>query len=215
MTGVHRDVRRRWYVWLPAFGLVAGWMLAWAFFWQWSLLERFYPAPGAGVHVFPAQGTDLRILWIAAGVGLLLATAGVALWMQARAFGADSPRWNRFWLVSGVVLILIGLSLPIVFPSAGSLVIDERGRTVSLERRWLYAETSEAMGFDEIERVSLRIERRLVRAGGACQIGRGLSIITYDKTILAVPSDFPHEEVAALVVRISGATLEDLGAREC
>ena len=208
-------MRRRWYVWLPSFGLVAGWTLGWAFLWQTYLLERFYPAADAGIHVFAGHGTDLRILWITTGVSLFLGSTGVALLVQARGFAADSPQWNRFWLASGIVLILVGLSLPILFPSAGSLVVDERGRTVALERRWVYAEAAEAMAFDEIERVSLRIERRLVRAGGACQIGGGLSIITYDRTVLAVPADFPYEEVAALVVRATGATLEDIGRREC
>lgn len=205
------------YKWLPAFGLVIGWTFAWTYFWQTSLFERFYREASPGVTVFRGTGGDLRILWIAAGVGLVLACVGVSFLMARSVFGSDSPRWNCVWLVSGAVFILAGLSLPIIYPSTGSLVVDEHERIVALERRWLYAETTGALAFDDIERVNLREVRRLIRAGDdkACQIGRGLSIISHGRTRLEVPNDFPHREVAERVAEVVGVPLEEHGSREC
>ena len=205
------------YKWLPAFGLVIGWTVAWVLFWQTSLFERFYREASSGVTVFRGTGADLRVLWIAAGVGLVVAWIGVSFLALRSGFGSDSPRWNRGWLVAGAVLALIGFSLPVIYPSTGSLVVDEREQVVTLERRWLYAETTEAMAFDEIDRVNLREVRRLLRSGSGqtCQIGRGLSIINRDRTTMGIPGEFPQREIAELVAEVAGAVLEEHGSREC
>ena len=197
--------------------MVIGWTFAWTYFWQASLLEGFYREPSPGVTVFKGTGGDLRVLGIAAGVGPVFALIGVFLLMHRSIFRTDSPRWSRVWLASGAVFIVLGLSLPIIYPSAKSLVIDEHERVVALERRWLYAETAEALAFDEIERVSLRVVRTLVRVGNeeACQIGKGLSIIGPKRTWMEIPNDFPQEEVAEHVTEVVGAPLEQFGRREC
>ena len=164
---------RVWYKWPLAFGLVIGWTFVWTSAWRSSLFERSYREPGPGITVFTATGGDLGVLWVAAGVGLVFASLGVSFLVLRGIFGRGSPQWDRAWLVVGSILTLIGLSLPILYPSATSLVIDEPGQLVALERRWLYAETTEALTFNDIKKVNLRVERRLLRIGN---LSRGESI---------------------------------------
>ena len=206
-----------WYKWPLAFGLVIGWTFAWTSAWRSSLFERSYREPGPGITVFTATEGDLRVLWIAAGVGLVLASLGVSFLVLRGIFGPGSPQWDRVWLVVGSALTLLGLSLPILYPSATSLVVDEPGEIVSLERRWLYAEAADALAFSDIKKVNLRVERRLLRIGNeeACQVGRGFSIVGHDRTRLEIPGEFANEEVAVTVAGIAGALLEQLGATEC
>lgn len=208
---------RLWYKWPLAFGLVIGWTFVWTSAWRSSLFERSYRESGAGTTVFTATGGDLRVLWVAAGVGLAVASLGVGFLVLRNTFGRGSPQWDRVWLVAGSALTLLGLSLPILYPSATSLVIDEPAQVVALERRWLYAETAEAVAFDDIKKVNLRVERRLLRIGDeeACQVGRGFSIVSNDRTWLEMPGEFATEEIAVMVAGIAGAPLEQLGAREC
>lgn len=208
---------RRWYKWPLAFGLVIGWTFVWTSAWRSSLFERSYRESGPGVTVFTATEGDLRVLWVAAGVGLVVAFVGVAFLALRGIFGRGSPQWDRVWLVLGSALTLLGLSLPILYPSATSLVIDEPGQAVALERRWLYAGTAEPLAFDDIKKVNLRVERRLLRIGNeeACQVGRGFSIVGNDRTWLEMPGEFATAEIAETVARIAGAPLEQLGATEC
>ena len=208
---------RRWYKWPLAFGLVIGWTLGWTLAWRSLLFERFYHETSPGVSVFTASGGDLRVLWVASAVGFVLASAGVAFLLLRTMFGSGSPQWSRVWLIAGSVLTLIGLSMPLLYPSATSLVIDEPGGLVALERRWLYAETVEALAFGDIRKVNLRIERRLLRIGNeqACQIGRGFSIVGNDRTWLEIPGELAREEIAEAAAQAAGVPLEQLGATEC
>ena len=207
---------RNAYKWLAVLGLAIGWTFAWTYVWQTYLFEQFYLEPGPGLTLFTDERGDLRILWIAAAVGLLLTSIGIFFLVHIRIFGSYSPGWGRVWLVSGTVLTLIGLSLPILYPSTKNLVVDENAETVAMERRWLYAETTESMTFDEIERLNLGVQRRIVRGTqGACQIGMGLSIVRHDRTWLEIPKGFPLEEVAERVGEIAGVPVDFTGRREC
>ena len=208
---------RLWYKWLPIILFLVGWTSAWVFLWQGYLFELFDRQPTPDLTVFTARPGDVRILWTAAGAGLGLAGVGFFFLVHSRIFRSHSLWWSRTWLVTGVLLTLAGLSFPIVYPSARNLVIDERAGTIAVERRWLYAERVEALTFDEIHRVNLRVHRTLLRTGegGACQIGTGLSIVRRDSTWLEIPRGFPHEEVAARVAEIAGVPLVSAVVREC
>ncbi len=203
--------------WLPLSIPLAGWTLGWVYAWQAQLLERYGREAGPGLTVFEDTAGDLRVLWIASGIGLFLSIVGVSLLVSRRTFAADSPGWSRVWLVSGVVLLALGLSLPILFPSKTVMVLDERLGVFTVESRWLYAETADVLPFDEIARVNLRVHRKLQRIGNseACQVGRGLSIIRRDKTWLDIPSGFDHEAVASGVSDAAGVPLDETGLKEC
>lgn len=196
---------------------LAGWTLGWIYAWQAQLLERYGREAGPGLTVFENTAGDLRVLWIASGIGLFLSAVGVSLLVKRGVFASDSPGWSRVWLVSGVVLLALGLSLPILFPSKTLMVLDERLQVFTVESRWLYVETADVLPFDEIARVNLRVHRKLKRIGNreACQVGRGLSIIRRDKTWLEIPSGFDHEAVASGVADAAGVPLDKTGLKEC
>lgn len=206
-----------WSKWLPIILFLVGWTAAWVFLWQSYLFELFDREPRQGLTVFEVRSGDVRILWSAAVAGLVLAGVGFFFLVHSSIFRSHSIGWSRTWLVAGAFLTLAGLALPVVYPSARSLVIDEHARTISVERRWLYAERAEAVTFDEIERVNLRVQRILLGSveGGPCQIGTGLSIVRDNRTWLEVPKGFPHEEVAERVAAIAGAPLVSAAAHEC
>ena len=196
---------------------LAGWTLGWVYAWQAKLLERYGREASPGLTIFEDTTGDLRVLWIASGIGLFLSVVGVSLLIKRVAFASDSPGWSRVWLVSGTIFLILGLSLPILFPSKTLMVIDEGARTFTVESRWLYAEAVELLPFDEIARVNLRAHRKLKRVGNseACQVGRGLSIIRSDRTWLEVSSGFDHEAVATGIADAAGVTLDRTGAKEC
>ena len=196
---------------------LAGWAFGWVYVWQAQLFERYGREAGPGLTIFEDTAGDLRILWIASGVGLFLSAVGVSLLVIQGIFRSDSPTWSRVWLVSGVVLLALGLSLPILFPSKTVMVLDERLQVFTVESRWLYTETADVLPFGEIARVNLRAHRKLQRIGNseACQVGRGLSIIRRDKTWLEIPSGFDHEAVASGVSDAAGVPLDRTGVKEC
>ena len=204
-------------VWLPLAVPLAGWTFGWIYVWQAQLFERYGREAGPGLTIFEDTAGDLRILWIASGVGLFLSAVGVSLLVIRGIFRSDSPGWSRVWLVSGVVLLALGLSLPILFPSKTVMVLDERLQVFTVESRWLYTETADVLPFDQIARINLRAHRKLQRIGNseACQVGRGLSIIRRDKTWLEIPSGFDHEAVASGVADAAGVPLDKTGAKEC
>ena len=208
---------RLWIKWLPIILFLVGWTSAWVFLWQSYLFDLFDREPRQGLTVFTVRSGDVRILWTAAVAGLVIAGAGFFFLVHSSIFRSHSRGWSRTWLVAGAFLTLAGLSLPVVYPSARSLVVDEQARTISVERQWLYAERAEAVTFDEIERVNLRVQRILLGPGedGPCQIGTGLSIVRHNRTWLEVPKGFPHEEVAERVATIAGVRLVSAATREC
>ncbi len=203
--------------WLPLGIPLVGWTLAWVYVWQVELLERYGREAGPGLTVFEDTAGDLRVLWIASGLGLFLAAVGVSFLVNRVVFAAPSPVWSRVWLVAGVVLTVLGLSLPILFPAKTVLVIDEGAQVVAVESRWLYAASAEVLPFAEIARVNLRVHRSLQRVGSgeACQVGTGLSIVRHDRTWLEVGSGFDHETVASGVSEAVGVPLDRTGADEC
>ncbi len=209
-----RKLLRTWLA--PAIPLV-GWTLGWIYVWQAELFERYGREPGPGLTIFEAASDDLRVLWIAAGVGLFLSAVGVSLLLNRLVFALHSPAWSRVWGVAGALLALVGLSLPLLFPSKTVMVIDERAERFTVESRWLYAATSDVLTFDEIARVNLRVHRTLQRAGNqqACQAATGLSIVLRDRTWLDIPSGYDHEAVASHVADIAGVQLDRTGVDEC
>lgn len=202
--------------WLPAALLVVGWASGWVVAWQLYLFELLALDPGPGATVFGDEGGDQRTLWIATGISLVLGSIGVFFLVSSSAFRSYSAGWSRAWLGIGWALIILGLSAPILYPSTTAMAIDEPAQVVALEQRWLYAETAEAVPFDRIRRVSLRVRRTLVgRTARGCQVATGLSIVRFDDTWLEVPNGFDHEAVATWVSDVADVLLESFGTREC
>ena len=208
---------RKLRTWLPLAIPLVGWTLGWLYVWQVHLFERYGREAGPGLTVFEDKAGDLRILWIASGLGLFLSALGLSLLVNRVNFTSDSLAWSRVWLVSGFLLAAVGLSLPILFPSKTVMVIDAQARVLAVESRWLYAEKAEVLPFDDIVRLNLRVHRTLLRSGDteACQVGTGLSIIRDDRTWLEVSGGFGHEAVASGVSEAVGVPLDRRGANEC
>lgn len=203
-----------------AYLLVVGWNLGWFVAWRSYLLEGFYAEAGPGVTVFTDSRGDLRILLVGTGLGLFLGGLGVFFLRHGSVFGAagdrDSLRWSLVWRISGALSLALGVAAVILFPSATSLVIDEQRRLVAMEQQWLYAATTEALPFDDVGQVNLRVFRTLTGSvAKACQVGTGLSLVRHSGGWMEVPRGFGHEAVARSVAQATGVRLWETGKREC
>ena len=202
--------------WLPVALLVVVWAFGWLAAWRLLLFDVIAVDAGTQATLFADEGGDLRTLWVGVGTALVLGTLGYLLLVNSSSFSVYSRRWSRVWLAFGTFLVVVGLSAPVLYPSTRALVIDPRRAVVALEQRWLYAETAEALPFDQIARVALRVRRtRIGRVATGCQVVTGLSIVRLDRTWLEVPSGFDHEAVATWVSELAGVPLETFGTREC
>lgn len=203
-----------------AYLLVVGWNLGWFVAWRSYLLEAFHAEPGPGLTVFTDSQGDLRILLVGTGLGLFLGGLGVFFLRHGSVFGAagdrDSRRWSVVWRVMGTLSLALGVAAVILFPSARSLVIDGPGEVVAMEQQWLYAATTEALPFDDLAQVNLRVYRTIT--GGvakACQVGTGLSLVRHSGGWMEVPRGFGHEAVARTIAQVSSVRLWETGKREC
>ena len=175
-------LNRLTYKWLVVLAFASVWTGAWVVAWNAFLLDTLYRDPAAGVLVFNRMEGDLRILWWASAVGFSLTIVGVAMFRLHGSFKRDSPLWGWFWLVAGGAVALFGIALPVITPSTQSLLADEHARVVSLERRWLVTAQAHALGFDEIGKLNLRIERRTVGVGGTRGARRGWGSASFRRT---------------------------------
>ena len=199
-----------------AVSLVVAWALGWAAAWQLFLFDLLAVDAAPGATLFVNEAGDQRSLWIGAGAALVLGSIGVFFWISSSVFRSHSLAWSRSWLVVAAVFIGLGLSAPILLPSAQGMVLDPRAEVIALERHWLYTSTSEALRFEDIDRIGLRVRRTLV--GGVargCQVATGLSIIRRDRTWMEVPNGFDHEAMANAVAEAANVRLESLGTRQC
>lgn len=204
---------RRWAVVV----LLVGWAFAWTLLWQTYLFDLLDTEPGAGVVVFADRSGDVRRLLIAVGAGFGIGVVGVLFLVVSGAFRHELSRWSRIWQVTGLLLIAVGLSLPVLFPSARNIVVDAEAGFVAIEERWLYAREAEPLPFDQIERVWLSDQRTSIgrRDSPACLVKTELSFIRSDRTWLDVPGGFPLKEIASHVAETAGATIDLRGTREC
>ena len=202
--------------WLPVALLVVGWSFGWLAAWQLFLFDLLAVEAGPQATIFADEGGDRTTLWVGVGTALVLGTLGFLFLVNSSVFRFYSRRWSWASLVSGWILVVVGLSGPVLYPSTKALVIDPSREVVALERHWLYAETAEVLPFGEIARVGLRVRRtRVGRVATGCLVGTGLSLVRVDRTWLEVPSGFGHEAVAAAVSDIAGVPLQSLVTREC
>ena len=206
--------------WLVALVVLVGWAWAWFAVWDVPLLERLYAKSGPGVTVFTDRG-DYWGLWVGTGLSLFLGGVGVLLLAIGAIFRAnvygdpDLRKWALLWRSAGLLFVVVGVASPILFPSAGTFVIDERKEVVGLERRWLYATRFEGSDFDDLVEVNLRVFRtRDWERGGACAVASGLSLVHRGGRI-NVTAGFGHEQVGREVAEITGARLREVGRIEC
>ena len=206
--------RNRWWAIVV---LLVGWAFAWMFLWQSYLFDLLEAESGPGVTVFVDRSGGVRRLLTAVGLGSAIGVVGVPFLALRGAFRRHSPGWSRVWQVTGVLLIAVGVSSPILFPSTRNIVVDEHAAVVAIEERWLYAGQTQAMPFGEIARVWLNDQRTFVgRAGSeACIVKTELSFIRNDLTWLDIPGGFPLEEIANHVADTAGVTLDLRRSREC
>ncbi len=209
-----RLLRHRW--WAVA-GLLLAWIAAWVFLWQACLFDLFDVKSEPGMAVFTERSNAVRRLWAAAGVGLAVGGGGALVFAAGNVFRRHSTALSHAWRVAGATVILAGLSLPILFPSSRSIVIDERNAIVSIDERWLYAKASDGMAFGDIARVWLYMQRKSVGRGetAGCLISMQVSLIGHDRTVLDLPGGIPHEAVAAHLVEATGSPIVVRGVQEC
>ena len=209
-----RTPRYRWWVVVV---LLVGWGVAWFFLWQSYLFDLLDAKPGPGLTVFADRSGGVRRLLTAVGVGFGIGVAGVLFLVLSAAFRRELSRWRRIWQVMGALLIFVGLSFPVLFPSARNVVVNAEAGFVAIEERWLYAREAEPVPFGEIARVWMSDQRRLVGRpdSGACIVKTEVSLIRKDRTWLDIPNGFPLEEIASAVVDTAGVTLDLRRVREC
>ena len=203
------------YKWLLGGFLAVAWTAAWAILWRVFLLDALYRSPDTGVLVYDRTGGDVRILWITIAVAVVLLGFGASFVHLRDVFRYYSSAWSRFWFASGVLVIAMGLALPVAYPSSQSLVVDERERTVGLERHWLYATMGDKLAFEDIAKLNLRVERRSVSSGEACKTGLGFSIVAQDRSVIVVPKEFADRELAETIASVTGILLEERGRSDC
>ena len=202
-----------WLKWSPVFVLGAVWTAVWTIAWQRYLFDSLGTPPGYGLTILlDDRGSSIRV-YTGSIVGFALITGGFIALVLSSVIREVSRGWRLFLLGAGVLLAFVGLILPVTFPSRVALVIDENTRTVAVERHWLYTTRTEAMPFDDIERVGLRVHRKAV--GGGCQIATGLSLIRSNRTWMEVPNGIDHEFAGPLVAGLAGAEVQLAETREC
>ena len=81
--------------WLPFAVTLFAWTFGWIYAWQAHLFERYGREPGPGLTIFFDTTGDLRVLWIASGIGLFLSVVGLSLLVNRVIFRSDSPGWSR------------------------------------------------------------------------------------------------------------------------
>lgn len=207
-----RRFRRR----LPIALLIVAWTAGWWLAWDRFLFDQLAIDSGPGAALFVNERHEQQTLWVATGTTLVMGFIGFLFLVWSSTFEAYSQAWSRTWLGIGGLLIVIGLAAPIAYPSAEGLVVDGTAEVVSLDTRWLYAEASEAVPFDEITRVGLRVRRtRVDGIAAGCQVATGLSIVRIDRTWLEAPKGIDHEAAAEATASMAGKPLETLGTHEC
>ena len=82
-------------VWLPLAIPLGGWTFGWVYAWQAQLFERYGREAAPGLTIFENTTGDLRVLWVASGIGLFLSVVGVSLLLNRGIFASDSPGWSR------------------------------------------------------------------------------------------------------------------------
>lgn len=197
--------------------LLLGWGLAWAFLWNAVLLNALYAGSSGTVTSFIEPPSDAWRAWTAAGAGVVVGAVGVFSLSMAGRFEYESPPCKRTWQIVGLLVIAIGLVVPVVFPSATSIVLDRDRELVAIEQRWLYAAESASIAFDEVERLELSVIRREVGdvTSPGCLINTTLSLVRPNRTYLELPDGFPHEEMAGSLADAIGAPMESYVVEEC
>ena len=207
-----RSFRKR----LPVALLIIAWTAGAWFAWDRLVFERLAIDVGPGAILFANERHEQQTLWIATGTTAILGFIGFFFLVWSSAFETESRAWSRIWLSGGWLLIAIAFATSFIYPSAQGYAVDGEARAVSLETRWLYTQASEALPFDDITRVALRVRRTRVEGNAAwCQIASGLSIIRTDRTWLEVPTGVDHVAAAEATASIADKPLETLGTREC
>ena len=202
-----------WLKWSPVFVLGAVWTAVWTIAWQRYLFDSLGTPPGPGLTVLlDERGSSIRV-YTGSIVGIALITGGFIALVLSSVIREVSRGWRLFLLGAGVLLTLVGLILPVTFPSRVALVIDENARTAAVERHWLYTTSTDVIAFDDIERVGLRVQRKAV--GSGCQIATGLSFIRSNLTWLDVPNGIDHERAGPLVAGLAGVEVQLAEVREC
>ena len=197
--------------------LLLGWGLLWGLLWHAALLDALYVTSDAAVTSFVETGGDTWGAWIAVGTGVAIGIVGVFCLSMAKRFTYESPPCVRIWQILGLLTIAIGLLIPILFPSATSVVVDRDRGLVEIKQRWLYASEAESIAFDEVARLELSVIRREVGdvTSPGCLINTTLSLVRPNRTYLELPDGLPHEEMAGVLAEAIGAPMESYIVEEC
>ncbi|MDE2837049.1 MAG: hypothetical protein OXL97_06010 [Chloroflexota bacterium] len=203
--------------WWGLVPLLLGWGLAWAFLWNAILLDALYVGSNDAVTSFIEPPSDAWGAWIAAGAGVAIGIVGVFCLSMANRFTYESPACVRVWQIMGILIMATGLLVPILFPSATSIVVDRDRGLVEVQQRWLYASEAESIAFEEVERLELSLIRREVGdvTQPGCLINTTLSLVRPNRTYLELPDGFPHEEMAGSMSDAIGAPMESYVVNEC
>lgn len=202
--------------WLFITFLALLWQAAWLLLWQVYLFEALELSSAPDTTVFNDSTGGSRTLWVVSGIGFGMVLIGVRVAFSGRELLRGARIRGAVLLAAGATPALLGLSVSFLFPSVTSLIIDEPERTVTHRTGWLYWETQEKLGFDEIERIVWRDDRRRVgRTGNACQRFSHLKLFRFDGTVMQLAGDLRSESMAVSIADASEAPFFRTGIQEC
>ncbi len=193
---------RRWVI--LAF-LATLWPLAWLLLWQIYLFDVLEASSNPGVTVLTHGGRRSLELWFVTGFGIVFVLASVLLLFAGSSMRTEAARCAVAFRIAGASLLLATLPLPVLFPRVESIILDEPGKAIATQTRWLYWEESNAIAFADIDRIQHMRVRWLVE-GGACLSLVTLKVIANDRTVIAMPDGLRTDSMARTIADAADAS---------
>ena len=193
---------RRWVI--LAF-VVTLWPLAWLLLWQFYLFDALEASSKPGVTVLTHGGRRSLELWFVTGFGVVFLLASVLLLFAGSAMRTEAAKCAVAFRIAGATLLLVVLPLPFLYPRVDSIILDEPGRAIATQTRWLYWEESDAIAFADIDRIQHMKVRWLVE-GGVCLSVVTLKVIANDRSRIEMPDGLRTDSMARTIADAADAS---------
>ena len=193
---------RRWVI--LAF-LATLWPLAWLLLWQIYLFDVLEATSKPGVTVLTHGGRRSLELWFVTGFGVVFLLVSVLFFFAGSAFRVEAVRCALAFRVAGAGLALVALPLPFLYPRVESIILDEPGKAIAMQTRWLYWVEDDAIAFADIDRIQHRKERFFVE-GGVCLQFVTLKVIANDRSRIEMPRGLRTDSMALAIAEAAEAS---------
>jgi hypothetical protein len=189
------------------------WPVAWLLLWRVFLFDALVPSASTGQTIYNDNQQTKEVLWIVFAFSVALIAFASLLLPYSSQVRRNSSGWGTGVRVTAVVLGLVAVSLPLMFPRVDAVVLDESAETISLESRWLYTSEAKTIAFDVIERIQWREEGILER--GECYPVTTLKVLANDFSQIALPRDLRLESIALEFSEATQLPIELIGGQTC